>query len=93
SGIRTLKRDERTGPIIGMRCIDPSDDILLITRNSIVLRTRLEQIRETGRSAIGVRVMDLAEGDEIVGIAIMNEPDATAVNANGHLDDDVAVGE
>ncbi|MCL4249716.1 MAG: DNA gyrase subunit A [Anaerolineae bacterium] len=93
SGIRTLKRDERTGPIIGMRCIDPSDDILLITRNSIVLRTRLEQIRETGRSAIGVRVMDLADGDEIVGIAIMNEPDATAVNANGHLDDDVAVGE
>jgi len=93
SGIRTLKRDGRTGPIIGMRCIEADDDILLITRNSIVLRTRLEQIRETGRSAIGVRVMDLADGDEIVGIAIMNEMDATAYNANGHVDDEVAVGE
>ncbi|MCC6613122.1 MAG: DNA gyrase subunit A [Anaerolineae bacterium] len=91
SGIRTLKRDGRTGPIIGMRCIEAGDDILLITRNSIVLRTRLDQIRETGRSAIGVRVMDLADGDEIVGIAIMNEMDATAYNANGHGDDDLAM--
>jgi DNA gyrase subunit A len=90
SGIRTLKRDERTGSIIGMRCIEADDDILLITRNSVVLRTRLEQIRETGRSAIGVRVMDLADGDEIVGIAIMNEMDSAEYNANGHVDDDVA---
>ncbi len=89
-GIRTLKRDERTGPIVGMRCINPRDDILLITRNTIVLRTRLEQIRETGRSAIGVRVMDLAEGDQIVSMAIMQSDDDAAVHSNGHLDEDAA---
>ena len=89
-GIRTLKRDERTGPIVGMRCINPHDDILLITRNTIVLRTRLEQIRETGRSAIGVRMMDLAEGDQIVSMAIMQAESDAALQSNGHLDEDIA---
>jgi DNA gyrase subunit A len=91
SGIRTLARDERTGAIIGMRCINPVDDILLITRNSIVLRTRLEQIRETGRSAIGVRVMDLNDGDVIVGIAIMSgeaETPASSMDAGVSGDPD-----
>jgi DNA gyrase subunit A len=71
SGIRTLTRDERTGAIIAMRCINPTDDILLITGNAIVMRTSLEQIRETGRSALGVRMMKLEKGDTIRSIAIM----------------------
>jgi DNA gyrase subunit A len=77
SGIRTLKRDERTGAVVGMRCVNPKDDILLITSNSIVLRTQLEQIRETGRSAIGVRVMDLGDGDTIVGVALLKSDEGT----------------
>jgi DNA gyrase/topoisomerase IV subunit A len=64
-----------------MRCINPKDDILVITGNSIVLRTKLEQIRKTeSRRTMGVRLMDLADEDYIVGIAIM---DGTAETANG----------
>jgi DNA gyrase/topoisomerase IV subunit A len=43
----------------------------VLTRNGIVLRTRLDEIRQTGRKALGVRLMHLAHDDEIVGIAIM----------------------
>jgi DNA gyrase subunit A len=80
SGIRTLKRDERTGTIVGMRCVNSRDDILLITHNSTVLRTRLEQIRDVGRNTLGVRVMDLADGDYIVGVAVLKSEDDTAAD-------------
>ncbi len=70
-GIRTITRDERTGAIIGMRCINANDDILLITHGAIVLRTSLDQIRETGRNTLGVKVMRLQHDDALCGIAIM----------------------
>ncbi|HLU09134.1 MAG TPA: DNA gyrase subunit A, partial [Oceanobacillus sp.] len=83
-GVRTIARDERTGAVVAMRCINPKDDILVITRNCIVLRTKLEQIRKTeGRITMGVRLMDLADDDYIVGIAIMDGSSEAANGENG----------
>lgn len=70
-GVRTLARNERTGPIVAMSCINYKDDIILVTRLGIVLRTRLEQIRETGRSTKGVTLMNLSPKDRIISLAIM----------------------
>jgi DNA gyrase subunit A len=85
-GVRTLSRNEKTGPIVKMACIKESDGILLMTENGVVLRTQLDQIRETGRSTQGVTLMDLAEGDRVVGMAIMDmEAEAAAMNTNGQL--------
>lgn len=81
-GVRTLARSEKTGPIVAMRCINPKDDILLITRYGVVLRTSLEEMRETGRSTQGVMLMNLSEGDVIVGIAIMDSEADPAHNGN-----------
>jgi DNA gyrase subunit A len=80
-GIRTIARNEKTGAIVAMRCITADDDIMLITRFGVVLRTRLEEIRETGRSTQGVKLMDLQDGDEVVSIAIM-----TGTEENGTED-------
>ncbi len=83
-GIRTLKRNERTGPVIDVRCIKCDDEIMLISRNGIVLRTQLSEIRETGRNTQGVTLMNLELGDEVAGIAIMSaEDDADNLNNNG----------
>jgi DNA gyrase subunit A len=71
-GVRTLAHNDKTGPIVAMRCINDADDIMVITRDGVVLRTQLDQIRETGRSTQGVTVIHLSEGDAVVGIAIMN---------------------
>lgn len=74
SGARTLKRNERTGPVVAMRCITEDDGIMLISKKGIVLRTHLNEIRETGRSTQGVKLMNL-KNDIVAGIAIMNDDD------------------
>ncbi|MBZ0276932.1 MAG: DNA gyrase subunit A [Anaerolineae bacterium] len=82
-GIRTLARNEKTGPIVAMRCVSQDDDIMLITRNGVVLRTNLSQIRETGRSTQGVTLMNVADDDEVVSTTVME-----AMEDNGFEDDE-----
>jgi DNA gyrase subunit A len=83
-GVRTLARNEKTGPIVSMGCIKETDDILLMTENGVVLRTQLDEIRETGRSTQGVILMHLAEDDRVVGMAVM-DVEAEAAASNGSL--------
>jgi DNA gyrase subunit A len=86
-GVRTLARNEKTGPIVAMRCINETDGIILMTKFGVVLRTSLNQIRETGRSTQGVMLMDLQEGDEIVGMAIMDgSTEENNTDSNGETD-------
>ena len=94
-GARTLKRNKRTGPVIAVRCIHDDDDIvvisrkgvMLISKQGIVLRTQFSEIRETGRNTQGVKLMNLEDGDEVAGIAIMSEEDAISdQKANGDSD-------
>ena len=95
-GVRTLKRNRRTGPVVALRCIIEGDDdtvvskhaVMLISKNGIVLRTQLSEIRETGRNTQGVILMNLGNEDEVAGIAIMREDyddqdDDPSLN-NGH---------
>ena len=82
-GVRTLKRNQRTGPIIAARCVRYDDDIMFISRNGVmliskngkVLQAQLTDIRETGRNTQGVILMNLEEGDEVAGIAIVKIDD------------------
>lgn len=75
SGSRTLQRTAKTGDLVAMRAIKSTDGIMLISRNGIVIRTDLESIRETNRGTQGVKVMNLGKGDDVVGIAIIQEDD------------------
>ena len=66
----------------------PSTPSWLISKNGIVLRTQLSEIRETGRNTQGVILMNLGNEDEVAGIAIMREDyddqdDDPSLN-NGH---------
>ncbi|GAB4509662.1 MAG: DNA gyrase subunit A [Anaerolineae bacterium] len=71
-GVRTLARNQRTGPIVAMRAVNERDEIMLVTRNGIVLRTNLASIRETGRSTQGVTLMSVSADDEVAGIAVID---------------------
>jgi len=82
-GIKTLDRTDKTGPVVAMRCINPKDDILVLTSNGIVLRSTLEAIRDTGRVAQGVKLIDLANDDAVIGIAIM---EGVPEGVNGDID-------
>jgi DNA gyrase subunit A len=70
-GIRTLSRNAKTGPIVAMRCINPKDDILAITSSNSIIRINLEAVRDVGRTAMGVRLVKLANGDSVVSMTIV----------------------
>jgi len=88
-GVRTLARNDRTGPIVAARCINPEDDIALITTAGMSLRTQLQTIRPTGRSTQGVQLMHLAEADSVVSIAIVEGRRQLHGSENGDTDDRV----
>ena len=93
-GVRTLKRNSHTGPVIAVRCISNDDGIMLISQKGIAIRTDLSELRETGRNTQGVKLMNLKEGDEVAGIAIMNaaEEGLFDLNANGNGRADEVIG-
>ncbi|MBX3174346.1 MAG: DNA gyrase subunit A [Gemmatimonadaceae bacterium] len=68
-GILTVKRTERTGDVVGLLEVLPEDGLMLITRGGQSLRCAVNQIRETGRVAQGVRLKDLEMGDVVAAIA------------------------
>lgn len=75
TGIRTLARNEKTGPVVAMRCITTEDEIVVLTKGGVVLRTSQSEVRDVGRNTQGVRIIKVAEDDEVVGMAILTEGD------------------
>jgi DNA gyrase subunit A len=68
-GLRDIRTTERNGPVVGIASVRDSDDIMLITFQGMVNRTKTSEIRITGRNAQGVRLMNVDEGDRIVSLA------------------------
>ncbi len=68
-GILTLKRTEKTGDVVGLLEVIENDEIMLITRGGIMLRASADHIRETGRSAQGVKLVSLDFGDAVTAVA------------------------
>ncbi len=85
-GVRTLKRNERTGPVVAMRCIRAEDDIVLISKRGNVLQTSLSKISEIGRNTQGVTLMKLGDDDAVAGIAIMRDDEDDLPDGFQHAD-------
>jgi len=68
-GVINIKTTERNGNVIGMKAVCDDDELMLITEKGILMRTRVTEIRETGRNAAGVRLIKVDEGDKLVAMA------------------------
>ena len=68
-GIITMKTNEKTGGVAGALTVRDADEIMLITTKGKMVRTRVAEIRETGRNAQGVKLIDLREGEVLQDIA------------------------
>jgi DNA gyrase subunit A len=68
-GVINIDANERNGDVVGMKLVSDSDEVMLITEKGILIRTRVSEIRETGRNAAGVRLIKLDEGDKLVAMA------------------------
>ncbi len=72
-GIITMRVTARTGRVIGVRMVRDDDDIMLITDSGKVIRTPVRGISVIGRNTQGVRLIDLGEGEKVVGVARLAE--------------------
>jgi DNA gyrase subunit A len=68
-GVTAMKLVEQRGSLVGALICEESDELYAIASNGVVIRTRVDQVRATGRATMGVSLMDLAEGDSVVGVA------------------------
>ena len=85
-GIITHNLNQITGNIVDMATVTGDEDIMLITNDGIIIRTKVSQIRTMGRSTQGVRVMRVKEGVQVVAIAIAphEEEDQVILTENGN---------
>src|SRR5712692_9672108 len=75
SGVINIKVTEKNGPVVGIKSVTDADQLLLITQSGMLIRIKVKDIRETGRAAQGVRVIQLDAGDRVVAVAKLAEPD------------------
>ncbi|WP_458401940.1 DNA gyrase subunit A [Candidatus Avelusimicrobium sp.] len=68
-GVITIKTSERNGEVVGIKLVDESKDLMVVTEKGMTIRIRCEEIRSVGRNAQGVRLVKLEEGDKIARIA------------------------
>jgi DNA gyrase subunit A len=79
-GIILIDASERNGPVVGIALVNDDAEVMLVTDRGQTLRTKVSEIRETGRNAQGVRVMTVEEGERVVAIeALAESEDAGAL--------------
>ncbi|HSV14696.1 MAG TPA: DNA gyrase C-terminal beta-propeller domain-containing protein, partial [Tepidisphaeraceae bacterium] len=68
-GVINIDANERNGDVISLQLVVAEDELMLITQAGILIRTKVAEIRETGRNAAGVRLIKLDDGDKLVAMA------------------------
>ncbi len=78
-GVINIKITEKTGIVVGMRVINPEQEIMMITAGGIIIRIDVDGISKIGRNAQGVKLITLNENDTVVSLAaIHHEEDSVA---------------
>ena len=73
-GVKAAKINEDSrGGLVGALVISESDEILVITSSGVVMRTPVKEVRETGRDTMGVRLVNLDEGTQVVSLTKVSE--------------------
>jgi len=72
-GLINLKVTEKTGPVIGFKVVHPGQELMLITTGGIVIRTNVDDISSISRNTQGVKLMDIADDDQVASMATMDQ--------------------
>ena len=67
-GVKTINITEKTGKLISIQAVTDENDLMIINRSGLTIRTAVEQIRLAGRATQGVRIINLREGDAIASV-------------------------
>jgi DNA gyrase subunit A len=74
-GMIAIKTSERNGKVVTARLVKPDDEIMLITTGGVLIRTRVNEVREMSRATQGVTLINLDEGEKLAGLEIVVETD------------------
>jgi DNA gyrase subunit A len=103
-GVINFRITEQTGKVVAIRNVVDGDELMLITRNGVVIRQRVDGIRVIGRATQGVRLMSLDEGDQLIDVArivpdeengedgVSGEAAVATADAAGPVGDPFAIG-
>jgi DNA gyrase subunit A len=81
-GMIAIQGSERNGKLVGAVLADDNDEVMLISTGGVLIRTKVSQIREMGRSTQGVTLIALGEGEKLAGLERIEERDL-GTNGNG----------
>jgi DNA gyrase subunit A len=85
-GIITMKTGDKTGNVVGALTVRDSDEIMLITVGGQMVRTGVKAIREASRNTMGVKLVNLADGDKLQAIApVVSEHQEDEATGDGAL--------
>ena len=80
-GLIAIQTSERNGALVGAALVDDNDEVMLISTGGVLIRTKVAQIREQGRSTQGVTLISLDQGEKLAGVERIEERDV--VDGNG----------
>jgi DNA gyrase subunit A len=69
TGVINIKATKRNGNVVALKSVFDEDELMLITRNGMVVRTGLEDVRQIGRNTAGVRIINLKDEDHLIAVA------------------------
>jgi DNA gyrase subunit A len=74
-GLKDIQTSRRNGPVVALTCVTDRHEVFLVTEQGQIIRMRAADLRPIGRDTQGVKLMDLAEGDRVVSLALLLEPE------------------
>jgi DNA gyrase subunit A len=83
-GMIAIQTTERNGKVVAATLVSPDDEIMLITSGGVLIRTRVNEIREMSRSTQGVTLINLGEGEKLSGLQCILDRDEEGENGNGN---------
>ena len=79
-GMIAISTSERNGAVVGAVLVQETDEVMLISTGGVLIRSKVAQVRETGRSAQGVRLINLDDGTKLAGIEKVIETESEIEN-------------
>ncbi|PNM83206.1 DNA gyrase subunit A [Streptococcus sp. FDAARGOS_146] len=79
-GMKTANITEKNGPLAGLMAVNGDEDLMIITNTGVIIRTNVANISQTGRATLGVKVMRLDKGAQIVTFTSVEAEDEKEVD-------------
>lgn len=86
-GVRTLDVTEKTGPLVAMKTVTEDNDLMIINRSGMTIRTSVSEIRVAGRATQGVKLINLRGNDSIAAVSVVAKTEE--VGQGGQTETDI----